>query len=99
MAAVQRGQVVYDQILIYAEVPQGLKGGQQVSLPEGTYLTMYYDDHYGDNLKYYEKLLSVAKKQELVLEGDFYEFSIMPKIDSERKEKSLVELMIKIRIS
>ena len=96
---ISKGQVVYDRILIYAESPQALKGGEQVILPEGTYLTLYYDDHYGDNLKYYEKLLKAAKKQDIILEGDFYEFSIMPKIDSGRKEKSLVELLIKIRIS
>ena len=95
--SVLENQLVYEQILLYVEEPERLKKKTILTLPAGTYLSLYYDDHYGDNLKYYQMLLAEAKKRGILLEGDFYEFSIMPKIDRGKKEKSLVELLIKVK--
>lgn len=95
--AVLNHKVHYNQILLYAEESHKAREGKFMTMPKGQYLCLYYDDHYGDNLKYYEKLILEAHTRGLVLEGDFYEFSIMPKIDQYKKEKSLVELMIKIK--
>lgn len=95
--AILEEKLIYNQILLYVEEPERLEEKTIFTLPVGNYLSLYYDDHYGDNLKYYQKLLEVARERKLTLEGDFYEFSIMPKIDTGQREKSLVELMIKIK--
>lgn len=88
------GKIIYTNIMIYNKYADNLKRNV---IPKGRYLSLYYDDNYKDNLKYYEKILSYAKENNIELEGSFYEFSIMPKIDIEGREKSLVQLMIRIK--
>lgn len=90
------GKLVYHQILLGSHLEANKEQPELVCLPKGNYLTLYYDDSYTDNYKYYQCLLDYAKLHDLKVEGDFYEVSIMPKIDDEGKEKSLVKLQIRI---
>ena len=89
-----KGNIIYTNIMIYNEYTDSLRGN---IIPKGKYLSLYYDDNYRDNFKYYERLLRYAEENNIELEGCFYEFSIMPKIDIEGREKSLVQLTIKIK--
>lgn len=87
-------KVIYKNVLISNEVVREL--GTEV-IPKGKYLSIYYDDYYADNFKYYKRILNYAKENMIEVEGDFYEFYIIPKIDREGKEKSLIQLSIKIK--
>lgn len=87
-------RIIYTNIMIYTEY---LKDCRNIVIPRGKYLSLYYDGSYTDNLKYYNKILEFADKNNIKLEGDFYEFYIMPKIDKSGKEKSLIQLIIKTK--
>lgn len=87
-------KIIYKNVMISNEVVREL--GSEV-IPKGRYLSIYYDDYYADNFKYYKRILKFAKENMIEVEGDFYEFYIMPKIDREGKEKSLIQLSIKIK--
>lgn len=89
-----QGKIIYSNVMIYNKYAESLRS---VVIPKGRYLSLYYDDSYTDNLKYYKKVLEFARENNIELSGDFYEFSIMPKIDKEGREKSLVQLIIKIK--
>lgn len=90
------GKLEYHQILLGSNLEAHTTHPSVVCLPKGKYLTLYYDDSYTDNYKYYKYLLDYGKVYDLKFEGDFYEVSIMPKIDDEGREKSLMKLQIRI---
>mgnify|MGYP004495978571 CR=1 FL=1 len=85
---------VYKNVMISNEVIREL---ETEVIPKGRYLSIYYDDYYTDSFKYYKKILEFAKDNMIEVEGDFYEFYIVPKTDREGKEKSLIQLSIKIK--
>lgn len=89
-----KGKIVYTNIMICNEDDKSL---ERITIPKGRYLSLYYDDNYTDNFKYYKKVLEFADENNIDTEGNFYEFSIMPKIDKDGREKSLVQLIIKIK--
>ena len=76
---------------------KGVDNCENVILPKGKYLTMYYDDGYKNNLKYYKKMLNYIEKNNIETIGDFNEFSILSRINSNEAEKSIIQLEIKIK--
>lgn len=89
-------KVVYTAIMLYKHA-KGVDNCENVILPKGKYLTMYYDDGYKNNLKYYKKMLNYIEKNNIETIGDFNEFSILSRINSNEAEKSIIQLEIKIK--
>lgn len=90
------GKVIYTAIMLYKHA-KGVDNCENVILPKGKYLTMYYDDGYKNNLKYYKKMLNYIEKNNIETIGDFNEFSILSRINSNEAEKSIIQLEIKIK--
>ena len=89
-------KVVYTAIMLYKH--GNLSGNyEKIILPKGKYLTMYYDDGYRNNLKYYKKMLNYIEKNNIEIVGDFNEFSILSRINTNEAEKSIIQLEIKIK--
>ncbi len=91
----QEQRIQYDGILVHLINPKNLSNTWVIeTLPEGTYLTLYYDDHYQHNLHYYQLLLQYLKDHHLVPLSPIYEFTILPRVDQEGIEKSIVCLEV-----
>ncbi|EKY26371.1 MerR family transcriptional regulator [Clostridium celatum] len=89
-------KVVYTAIMLYKH-ENSTKGIDNVVLPKGKYLTMYYDDGYKNNLKYYQKMLDYIEKNNIETVGNFNEFSILSRINAKEAEKSIIQLEIQIK--
>lgn len=89
-------RVVYTAIMLYKH--EKLCGNyENIILPKGKYLTMYYDDGYKNNLKYYKKMLNYIEKNNIETVGNFNEFIILSRINANEAEKSIIQLEIKIK--
>ncbi|KPI52110.1 MerR family transcriptional regulator [Clostridioides difficile] len=64
-------------------------------LPEGEYLTILYDDNWNNAYDYYQKIIDYAKDNNIETVGDFNEIWILSRVDSDSKEKTLVQLEIR----
>lgn len=64
-------------------------------LPEGEYLTILYDDNWNNAYDYYQKIIDYAKDNNIEIVGDFNEIWILSRVDSDSKEKTLVQLEIR----
>lgn len=91
-------RVAYTAIMIYRNDEKN-EDIENTIIPKGNYLTMYYDDGYKNNLKYYKKMLVFIEINNLEVCGNFNEFSILPRINSKEEEKTIVQLDIPIKIS
>ncbi len=89
-------RVVYTAIMLYKHENIN-KGTENIILPKGNYLTMYYDDGYKNNLRYYKMMLDYIDKNDIETVGDFNEFSILSRVNNKEDEKSIVQLEIQIK--
>ena len=71
--------------------------GKEIITPEGNYLTIFFDDNWENINKYYYKMIDYIEKNNIEVEGDFNEVWIMPRVDSNGKEKTFgyIEILIK----
>ena len=90
-------RVQYEGILINLIHTLPKTSCQIQTLVAGTYVTLFYDDHYRNNLIYYKQLVSYLKEQNLTPLSDIYEFTIIPRIDQYGIEKSVVALEVLIK--
>ena len=86
----------YTLIMLYKHEDIG-DGIESTILPKGKYLTMYYDDGYKNNLKYYKKMLKYIKENNIETIGNFNEFSILSRVNVNEVEKSIIQLEIQIK--
>lgn len=89
-------KVVYNAIMLYKHENICEETGN-VILPRGNYLTMYYDDGYKNNLRYYKMMLDYINKNNIETVGDFNEFSILSRVNTKEAEKSIIQLEIQIK--
>ncbi len=89
-------KIVYTAIMLYNH-KNIKKSTEDVVLSKGKYLTMYYDDSYKNNLKYYKMMLDYIKKNNIETLSNFNEFSILSRISSNEEEKSIIQLEIMIK--
>ena len=89
-------KVIYTAIMLYKHENIN-KSTENIILPKGNYLTMYYDDGYKNNLRYYKMMLDYIDKNEIETVGDFNEFSILSRVNNKEDEKSIVQLEIQIK--
>ena len=92
----RENKVVYTAIMLYKHENVS-EGTENVILEKGKYLTMYYDDSYKNNLKYYKMMLDHINKCNIEPIGNFNEFSILSRVNSKEDEKSIIQLEIKIK--
>ena len=88
-------RVQYDQMLIKLLDSTS----SNTTLEAGTYATLFYDDHYGNNKIYYSQLEEFISKQRLTPISEVYEFVIMPRIDQNGIEKSITQLQVLVKKS
>ena len=92
----RENKVVYTAIMLYKHENVS-EGTENLILEKGKYLTMYYDDSYKNNLKYYKMMLDHINKYNIEPIGNFNEFSILSRVNSKEDEKSIIQLEIKIK--
>lgn len=93
----QENRVQYEQILV--RLLQHPSTCINSTLEAGTYATLFYDDHYGNNTIYYKQLHDFITKHNLTPLSDFYEFVVLPRIDQDGIEKSITQLQVLIKKS
>ncbi|WP_294373286.1 helix-turn-helix domain-containing protein [uncultured Clostridium sp.] len=71
------------------------KDENMMTMPEGTYLTMYITNNSFDNRTYYNKMIKFAKDNNIQVAGDFIETDIIARVDKEGMGNNLskIELM------
>lgn len=67
-------------------------------LPQGHYASIIFEDNSFNKEKYYRHLLTFIQSNDLKTEGDFSETWIIPRVDENSRESTLVKLEIKINI-
>ncbi|WP_373601015.1 MerR family transcriptional regulator [Paraclostridium bifermentans] len=92
----KEGNVVYKNVMINLGEDIDFKDEKIITIPEGDYLTMYFDDAYRDAGKYYEIIMKYIKDNEIKPKGDFHEIYIMTRVGMDGKEKSLGQIEILI---
>lgn len=88
-------KVVYTAIMLYKHENIS-ENFQNLILPKGNYLTMYYDDGYKNNFKYYKMMAEYINKHNIKTVGNFNEISILSRVNSKEDEKSIIQLEIQI---
>ena len=97
-----RNEIKYSCVCDFAD--RGIKdkennnlNGKEIITPEGNYLTIFFDDNWENINKYYYKMIDYIEKNNIEVEGDFNEVWIMPRVDSNGKEKTFgyIEILIK----
>lgn len=63
-------------------------------LPEGEYITLIFEGALKGSIHHYRKILDYIEDNNIEVVGDFNEIWIMPKIDENLEEKSLVKIEI-----
>lgn len=90
-------ELKYDSLLlnIIKDTPHNEKN--VVTLPEGHYLTLYFDDSYEENRKYFNIIMDYIEEHNIEVQGDFYEVYIMTRVGNDGKDKSLAQVEILIK--
>lgn len=63
-------------------------------LPKGEYVTLIFEGSLKESINHYKKILDYIKVNNIEVVGDFNEIWLMPKIDENLEEKSLVKIEI-----
>lgn len=89
-------EVAYKNVMLNLGENINYKGDNITLIPEGNYLTMYFDDAYRDSQKYYKIMMDYIEKNNIKTKGDFREIYIMTRMGTDGIEKSLgqIEIMI-----
>ena len=72
------------------------EGEKIITMVEGDYLTMYFDDTYRNSGKYYNVIMGYIEKNNIKTIGDFNEIYIMTRVGNNGREQSLGQIEILI---
>ena len=81
-------------ILVQIDNNKEFKEKNKVKIPGGKYLTMYYDDSTLDNRKYYKQMIDFIHENNIEIQGDFLETTIVLRVNKDGKENTLAKLEI-----
>ena len=87
------GRITYENIRKYGSDGEA---GNAIILPEGDYLTVYFDEPAAQKSKYYRLMLEYIETENLIPKGDFNEMWLIPRLDQDQKESTLMKLDIQI---
>lgn len=96
-ASVSYDKIVNENKLLYKEIRDFSTreiGKNSCTLPAGEYVTVVFDDNWNNVDRYYKKILEYIKLNNIEVIGDFNEIWVMPRVDNNGKEKTLVQLEI-----
>lgn len=65
-----------------------------ITLPSGNYLTMYFEDDLYNTKKYYDKIITYIKDNNIEIADDFYEIYIMTRASSDGEIMALAKIEI-----
>lgn len=92
---IQNNKVTYKKTMI--QVDDTLNNKEEIIvLPTGIYATLYFDDNFYDNKKYYDKLINYINENNIKTIGDFYEIYEITRVSNDGEEKSLAKIEILI---
>lgn len=90
-------RIQYEGILVHLINNPPSSDWKIETLEAGTYVTLFYDDHYQNNLKYFQQLLTYLNEHQLKALSPIYEFTLIPRIDQFGIEKSVVALEVLVQ--
>lgn len=93
---VEENKVTYIKTMISLDKMTNLDK-EIVVLPQGEYLSMYFDDNFYNTKKYYNEILKYIKENNIKVEGDFHETYIMTRANAEGEIMALAKIEILIR--
>lgn len=91
---INNGEITYMKTMIQLNNDISCEEEDITIIPEGNYLTLYFDDDYSNNEKYYDKVVSYIKDNNINVVGEFYEMYAMTRVGNEGEEKSLASIEI-----
>lgn len=89
---VTENKIVNKDIRYY--IDEDYNSGYYEILPEGYYVSIIFDDNSYNKKKYYKELTDYIKNNNIKVSGDFSETWIIPMLDENHKEITLVQLDI-----
>lgn len=87
-------KMVYKNIMTNNYVRMLKNEGRAIVLPEGEYITIYFEGGCFENKKYYNKIIDYINKNNIKISGDFHEVYILPQVNEDGKENTLMKLEI-----
>lgn len=88
-------KVTYKKTMIQVD-DESKNNDEMIVLPAGNYATVYFDDDFYDNKKYYDILVKYINENNLNVIGDFYEIYDITRVGNDGEEKSLAKIEILI---
>lgn len=89
-------KITYKKTMIQVEDDESKNSDEMIVLQPGTYATVYFDDDFYDNKKYYDILIKYINENNLKVIGDFYEIYNITRVGNDGEEKSLAKIEILI---
>ena len=89
-------KITYKKTMIQVEDDESKNSDEMIVLQPGTYATVYFDDYFYDNKKYYDILIKYINENNLKVIGDFYEIYDITRVGNDGEEKSLAKIEILI---
>lgn len=89
-------KLTYNNLMISINENMDIDEKKVITLKSGNYITINFDDDYKDTSKYYRKLVEYIEKNNIIVNGDFYEIYIMTRCGIDKEEKALGQIQILI---
>ncbi|MGL4736173.1 MAG: MerR family transcriptional regulator [Cellulosilyticaceae bacterium] len=87
-------KLTYDNMMISIPDTHLVDENKMITLKEGDYVTINFDDDYTDTSQYYRKLLAYIEANGIKVRGDCYEIYVMTRVGIDQKEKALGQIQI-----
>ena len=89
-------KITYKKTMIQVNDDESKNKDEMIVLQPGTYATVYFDDDFYDNKKYYDILIKYINENNLNVIWDFYEIYDITRVGNDGEEKSLAKIEILI---
>ena len=91
----KENKVVYKSLSVEIDKSKETDNSMKyIKLPDGKYITMYFDDSSIDNRKYYRKIIDFIYENNIEVVGDFLETAMILRVNKDGKENTLAKLEI-----
>ncbi|MGL6107085.1 MerR family transcriptional regulator [Romboutsia sp.] len=93
---IDEGKLTYIKTMISLDYIPNLDK-EIVTLPNGEYLTMYFEDNFYNTKKYYNEMIKYIKENNIKVEGDFHEIYIMTRANPDGEIMALAQIEILLK--